>query len=182
MRRIAIGCLLLSAALSSGCGGASGRSSAARNGDGAPELVLSGMVLTEVGPSGARYRLAADRSTYSLAGKTVTASGVVFGLRERGGDVRVTAPSVTWDVEGQAAAFPAGCEADYPGGYRAGLQVAELDLRERVLTASGPSTYSGPGFTVDGVDLVWRWREGKAELRQPKSVIVPGGIRASRRG
>ena len=133
-------------------------------------------------PAGVRYRLTADRATYALAGKTVAATGVAFGLREHAGDVRVTAPSVSWNVEGQSAEFPEGCDADYPGGYSAKVPVAKLDLRERVLTAVGSSTFSGPGFTTAGADLVWRWREGKADLKQPKTVIFPGGVSAFKRG
>ncbi len=184
MSRVAVvSVLLLSSALSVGCSGSSSRNPGSTGaGESDPELVMSGMVMTEVRPSGVRYRLDADRATYALAGKTVTASGITFALREQAGEVRVTAPAVTWDVEAQSAAFPGGCEAGYPGGYSARVQVAGLDLRDRVFSAFGPATFSGPGFTVDGADLVWRWREGKADLKQPKSVIAPGAIPARKRG
>lgn len=170
------------AAILSGCGGKPASGPNGGNGGPGPELSISGMVMTEVRPAGVRYRLSADRATYALAGKTVKAGGVTFSLRERAGDVRVTAPSATWNVEAQHAAFPEGCDADYPGGYSAKVPAAGLDLRLRVLTASGPSVFSGPGFTVTGDDFVWRWREGKADLKQPKSVIAPGGMPALKRG
>ncbi len=175
--------LLPAAAFLAGCGGASsGIPEAAGNGESSPELSLSGMVMTEVLPSGVRYRLAAERASYALTAKTVSATGVVFALNEPAGEIRVTAPVATWDIGGQRAAFPDGCEAGYPGGYSASVRVGDVDLRDRVFYANGPSVYSGPGFTVDGADLVWRWREGRADLRQPKAVIVPGGLSALKRG
>lgn len=170
------------AAIVSGCGGRPAAGPSGRNGDAGPELTVSGMEMTEVRPAGVRYRLLADRATYALAGKTVKATGVTFTLREQAGDVRVTAPAATWDVEAQRAAFPEGCNAAYPGGYSAAVPAAGLDLRGRILTASGPSVFSGPGFTVKGDDFVWRWREGKADLKNTKSVIAPAGMPAWKRG
>jgi LPS export ABC transporter protein LptC len=177
--------LPLLAALAAGCGGnGNGNGNHAANGSGSsgPELAMTGMAMTEVQPSGVHYRLDADRATYAFAGKTVTATGVTFGLREHAGEVRVTAPTATWNVAGQSAVFPEGCVAEYPGGYSAQVPSAEVDLKRRVLTAAGPATFAGPGFTMTGVDFVWRWRDGKADLRQPKTVIVPAGMPAMKRG
>jgi hypothetical protein len=183
MRRVsAFASAVALASIVSGCGGQPSAGANGGNGGAGPELTIAGMEMTEVRPSGVRYRLSADRATYALAGKTVTAEGVTFALREPAGDVRVTAPAATWNVERQHAAFPEGCDADYPGGYSAKVPAAGLDLRQRVLTASGPSVFSGPGFKVTGDDFVWRWREGKADLKQPKSVIAPDGVPALKRG
>jgi hypothetical protein len=170
------------ASIVSGCGGQTAAGPNGRAGEAGPELTISGMEMTEVRPAGVRYRLSADRATYAIAGKTVKATGVTFALREQAGDIRVTAPAATWNVEAQRAAFPEGCDADYPGGYSARVPAAAIDLRDRVLTATGPSVFAGPGFSVKGDDFVWRWREGKADLKQPKSVIAPGGMPAWKRG
>jgi hypothetical protein len=174
-------CLLLPpAAAGCGGGGASGRNGT--GGDPGAELTLRGMEMTELRPAGVRYRLSAERATYSLAGRMVKAGVVTFGLREAAGDVRVTAPEARWDVRNQRAGFPRGCEAEYPGGWSARAPAADLDLRARVLSAPGPSSYSGPGFSMTGEALVWRWREGKAELRNPKAAVEPGGIQSWKRG
>ena len=53
----------------------------------------------------------------------------------------MTAPAVSWNVESQKAAFPGGCEADYPGGYLASVPASSLDLKERVLSAPGLSMF-----------------------------------------
>jgi hypothetical protein len=181
-RTPALACAAALAAIVAGCGGQPVADKGGGNGGAGPELTIAGMEMTEVRAAGIRYRLLAERATYALEGKTVKASGVTFSLREKAGDIRVTAPAATWDVEAQHAAFPGGCNAEYPGGYAAALPAAGLDLRERVMTAAGPSVFSGPGFTVTGADLVWRWRDGKADLKNPKSVIAPGGMPAWKRG
>jgi hypothetical protein len=181
--RARIGALLLMAAAAVGCGAGGGAGRVASGtGDAGPELTLSGMDMSEVRPGGVRYRLTADRATYALAGKTVSATGVEFRLQERAGEVRVVAPAATWRVAERKADFPEGCTAAYPGGYSASVPFADVDLGEGVLSASGPSRFDGPGFAVTGGELVWRWREGKADLKQPKAVVAPGVISALKKG
>lgn len=178
----AFGILLAAAALAAGCDGAGGGTASAPTGNGTagPELTMRGVEMTEIRPSGVRYRLVAASATYALSGRTVDASGVTLSLREKAGEVRVTAPRAFWDVTGERAAFPEGCDADYPGGYAARLPSAELDLSGRVLTSPGPVAFSGPGFTVSGGELVWRWREGKADLKNPKTVLEPAFAQGKR--
>jgi hypothetical protein len=172
-----VACLLLS-----GCGdaGTARRSSIATD-EGPPELVLRDFDMKEVRASGVRYVLAAGRATYAFNGKTVTGSDVRLAFRDDGAGLRVTAPAVRWDVEKRHASLPDGCRAETADGYTATLPAAELDLSAQILTAGAGSRFAGPGFTVTGSDLVWRWREGKADLKQPKSVIDPG-IVAGKRG
>lgn len=173
--------LLLAAALMAGCSPRSGGVPAPQgNGGSGAGLVMHGMEMTEVRPTGVRYRLGAERATYALSDKTVEATGVNFALIEKAGEVRVAAPRVAWNIERQTAAFPEGCDAEYPGGYSARVPSAELDLDGRVFRAAGPATFTGPGFTVAGTDLVWHWREGKADLKNPKSVVLPDSARRKR--
>lgn len=145
-----------------------------------PEVVLQGMEMREIRGEGAQYRLLSDRATYRLQTGKVSAVGVTLELPGAAGNVTVRAPKASWDTKTGQVLLPEGGTAENGAGWAAAVGEARVSLPDRQMTAAGAARLSGPGLSVAGSDLVWRWREGKVALQQPKTRIEP--VRAIRRG
>ncbi len=144
-----------------------------------PEIVLRNVDMREIRDGEAPYRLLSERATYRVLSENVTAAGVTLLLQGRRGETVVRAPEAQWDMRMGRIVLPSGATAEDRAGWSALVDSARLSLTERVLTAPGKATLSGPGLTVAGDNLVWHWREGKVELERPKTRVLPA--RALRR-
>ncbi len=148
--------------------------------DTGPQVVLRGVEMTEEHRGGTVYRLVSDEATYSVLSERVVASGVTLALPDRGGNVVVTAPVATWNMEEGRIDLPQGADARNEGGWAASAPGARLDLKSGEITA-GEARLSGPGVTVSGRNLRWSWHDGAVVLDSPRSTVYPGTIRAPER-
>lgn len=138
-----------------------------------PEIVLRNVEMREIRKGEAPNRLLSEQASYRVLTGDLSASGVTLLLPGRKGEVVVRAPEARWDMKAGRILLPAGGSAEGGGGWHATVVSASLSLAERVLTAPGEARLSGPGLTVAGDNLVWHWREGKLELEQPKTQVLP---------
>ena len=142
-------------------------------GDSGPQIVLRGVVLVEARRERQVYRLVSDNASYSVWSGQATASNVTLVLKEREGDIIVTAPVASWNMKEDRIDLAMGASAANGAGWTAISPRARVDLKSEVITAEEASL-SGPGFTVVGSKLRWRWQDGKVELDSPISSIKPG--------
>jgi hypothetical protein len=163
-------CLLL-LDLSTGTSSSTKESGAA--GDSGLQIVLRGVVLVEARRERQVYRVVSDNASYSVWSGQATASNVTLVLKEREGDVTVTAPVASWDMKEDRIDLAMGASAANGAGWTAISPKARVDLKSEVITAEEASL-SGPGLAVVGNNLRWRWKEGKVELDSPRSNIHPG--------
>ena len=146
------------------------------NGGGA-NILLRGVEIVEVHPDGRTYRLASDNASYSILLGRVVASGVTLSLRERGEDVVASAPSASWDLDNGRIDLEQGISVENGEGWIATAPRAIVDLKSEVITAD-EARFSGPGFTVTGRNLRWRWQDRTVALDFPRSDILPGRVLA----
>ena len=146
------------------------------NGEGA-KIILHTVELVEVRPEGRVYRLASDIASYSILLGRVVASGVTLSLRERGEDVVASAPSASWDLDNGRIDLAKGVSVENGAGWIATAPRASVDLNSEVITAD-EARFSGPGFTVKGRNLRWRWQDRTVALDFPRSDILPGRVLA----
>src|SRR3990170_4684184 len=85
----------------------------------------------------------------------------------------VRAPKASWDMQNGQIFLPEGGSAENDTGWSSAISTANLSLPERILTATGKASLSGPGLSVVGDNLVWHWREGKVSLEMPKTRLEP---------
>ena len=154
-------------------GGESGSGGAAGESPSGPEIVLHNVEMREIRGGEAPYRVISERATYRVLSETVSATGVTLLLQGRRGETVVRAPEARWDMRTGWIVLPSGGSAEDRAGWSASVDSARLSLVERVMTATGKATLSGPGLAVAGDNLVWRWREGKVELDRPKTRVLP---------
>jgi hypothetical protein len=144
-------------------------------GEAGPEIHLGPVTVREYHDDGEWNLLVADGAIYSYSRKTVKATGVVVSLGEgetlKGAVIR--APEAFWDFDGRTVALPEGGHADRQGGWTGDLSAGTLDLAGRILRVPGYASVAGPGFTVAGTNLEWRWWEGIITMDSPKSRIAP---------
>ena len=140
-----------------------------------PEIVLYDVAMREVREGGGDWRLTSGRATYSVLDKRLLAVETTLTLPEPSGGVLVRASRAAWDMDSGRIDLPEGGSASNRAGWSASVPSARLDLRERVMTARG-ATLSGPGLSVSGANLVWRWKEGKVSLDSPKTFVTPGKV------
>jgi len=145
-----------------------------------PEVILRDMVMREVRKEGAQYRLSSEQATYLLLAGKLSATGVTLELPGTSGEVVVRAPKASWDMQNRQIFLPEGGSAENGAGWSAAVAAANLSLPERILTAPGMARFSGPGLSVVGDNLVWRWGEGKVALELPKTRLE--SVRTFRRG
>lgn len=145
-----------------------------------PQVVLRGVEMAEARRGGKVYRLVSDEATYSVLAARVIASGVSLALPERGGEIVVTAPVATWNMDEGSIDLAQGAFARNGGGWTASAPGAHVDLKSEEITAR-EATLSGPGVTVTGRNLRWRWYDGAVGLDFPRSTVIPGKIRAAGR-
>ena len=62
-------------------------------------------------------------------------------------------------------------------GWIATAPRASVDLKSEVIMAD-EARLSGPGFTVKGRNLRWRWQDRTVALDSPRSSILPGKVLA----
>jgi len=136
-----------------------------------PEVILRNVVIREVWKEGAQYRLSSEQATYLLLAGRLSATGVTLELPGAAGEVVVRAPKASWNMQNGQIFLPEGGSAENGAGWSAAVDTASLSLPERILTATGKARFSGPGLSVVGDNLVWRWREGKVGLDLPKTRI-----------
>lgn len=142
-------------------------------GDSGLQIVLRGVVLVEARRERQVYRVVSDNASYSVWSGQATASNVTLVLKEREGDVTVTAPVASWDMKEDRIDLAMGASAANGAGWTAISPRARVDLKSEVITAEEASL-SGPGLAVVGNNLRWRWKDGTVELDFPRSNIHPG--------
>lgn len=140
-----------------------------------PEIVLHDVEMREVREGGGDYRLSSERATYSVRERTLLAAGMTLALPEPSGEISVRAPRAAWDMDAGRIDLPGGFSAVNRAGWSASVPDGRLDLKERVMTAKG-AALSGPGVSVSGINLVWRWREGTVSLDSPRTLVTPGKV------
>jgi len=146
------------------------------NGGGA-KIILHTVDLVEVRPEGRVYRLASDVASYSIPMGRVVASGVHLTLRERGENVVASAPMASWDLDNGRIDLEKGISVENGEGWIATAPRASVDLKSEVIAAD-EARFSGPGFTVTGRNLRWRWQDRTVALDSPRSDILPGRVLA----
>ena len=150
-----------------------------RNGGngGGPKIILRAVEIAEVHPEGQIYRLASDNASYSISLGRVVASGVRLLLRERGENVVASAPLASWDLNNGRIDLAKGAVVGNGTGWTATAPRASIDLKSEVITAEEASL-AGPGFTVEGRNLRWRWQDSTVALDSPRSSFLPGRVLA----
>ena len=139
---------------------------------GGPKIVLRGVEMIEAREEGPVYRLRSDDASYSAMSALVVASGVTLTLSERMGDIVVTAPAASWNMNEGRVDLGEGATARNDRGWTASSPRAIIDLRSEEIAAEEASL-AAPGVTVTGSNLRWRWREGTMALDSPRSRIIP---------
>jgi hypothetical protein len=156
---------------------------AVRAADRGPEIRLWPVEVRELHDDGEWNRLVAGEAVYSHLRKTVEGSDVTVsigtGATTRGAVLR--APGALWDLERKTVRLPDGGSAVREGGWSGELSSASLDLAGRILRVAGPAAIAGPGFSVAGTNMEWRWADGKITMDSPRSRIAPAG-RPGRKG
>jgi hypothetical protein len=142
-----------------------------------PKVVLHGVEMIEVHREGPVYRLRSDDASYSVMSARVVASGVTLTLSEREGDIVVTAPVASWNMNEGRVDLDEGASARNDTGWAASAPRAIIDLRSEVITAEAASL-AAPGVTITGSNLRWRWREGTMALDSSRSRIIPRNLPA----
>jgi len=145
-----------------------------------PEVILRDVVMREIRKEGVQYRLVSEQADYLLLTGRFSASGVTLELPGAAGDVVVHAPKASWNMLTGHIFLPEGGSARTDTGWSAVVAATDLSLPEQILTATGKARLSGPGLSVVGDNLVWRWREGKVALELPKTRLESN--RTFRRG
>jgi hypothetical protein len=143
--------------------------------DAGPQIVLREVEMVEAGPGGRFYRLVSDDATYSFRSGQVFASGVTLSLRQQGGDVVVTASIASWNMSEGRIELAEGASAGNGLGWTASAPMASIDLKSEVISAEEASL-AGPGITVTGRNLRWRWHDGTVALDSPRSRILPDRV------
>ena len=148
---------------------------AADTGERGPEIRLGPVTVREYHDDGQWNLLAAEEAVYSYARKTVDATRVTVsvGKGETLKGAHIRAPRALWDFDGSTVSLPDGGSADRQGGWTGELSAATLDLVGRILRVPGRASVAGPGFTVAGTNLEWRWWEGKITMDSPNSRVAP---------
>ncbi len=150
-----------------------------RNGGngGGPKIILRVVEIVEVHPEGQIYRLASDNASYSISLGRVVASGVRLLLRERGENVVASAPSASWDLNNGRIELAKGAAVENGTGWTATAPRASIDLISEVVMAEEASL-AGPGFSMEGKNLRWRWHDSTVALDSPRSRFLPGNVLA----
>jgi len=146
------------------------------------EVRLKPVDMQEFHDDGDWNRLEAKEAVYSYGRKTVEGTGVSVSLgtgKRLDGSV-IRAARAFWDFDGKSIELPEGGRADRNGGWTGELAPARLDLDTRTLRVPGAVSLSGPGFSVVGGNLVWRWQDGKITMDSPVSRITPASLPGKR--
>lgn len=166
------------AATLAGCRGRASREASIRSAVEGPMLVLHGVDVAEVRPGGTTVRFRSDRASYAVLERHLSAERVTVALPAAEGEIVVEAPLASWDMDAGIVLLPEGGRAGGAGGWSASVPEARLDLPAREMTA-GSASLSGPGVSVEGRDLVWKWKDGTLTLDAATGRVLPE--RAARR-
>lgn len=142
---------------------------------GVPEIRLGPVDVRELHDDGSWNRLDADGAVYAYASRTVSAEAVTVLLGEGSpfAGTTVRAPRAAWDLDGMMVGLPDGCRVERKGGWTGELSSATLDLAGSILRVPGPARIDGPGVSVQGKDLAWKWVEGKITMQSTTSRLSP---------
>jgi hypothetical protein len=141
-----------------------------------PALILRDVEVREVRRDGRHFRLFSETATYRLPARTLSGSGVTLTLPEDGTRLVLRAPAANWDMDAGTIRLPEGCSAASDDGWSASLAAALVSLPDHLLSGEGRSNLYGPGLSVAGDNLVWRWRERKLMLSAPRTRIDPARV------
>lgn len=142
---------------------------------GGPQIRLGPVDVRELHDDGSWNRLDADGAVYGYASRTVSAWGVTVFLGEGApfAGTTVRAPHAAWDLDGKTIGLREGCRVARTGGWTGELSAATLDLAGSVLRVPGPATIEGPGVSVQGMNVAWKWVEGKITMESTRSRLSP---------
>jgi len=142
---------------------------------GGPEIRLGPVDVRELHDDGSWNRLDADGAVYGYANRTVSAWGVTVFLGEYAPSARTTvrAPHAAWDLDGKTIGLREGCRVARTGGWTGELSAATVDLAGSVLRVPGRATIEGPGVSVQGKNLAWKWVKGEITLESTTSRLSP---------
>jgi hypothetical protein len=146
------------------------------------EVRMGPVDMRELHDDGTWNRLEAKEAVYSYGRKTVDGTGVSVSLgtgKSLDGSV-IRAVRAFWDFEGRSIELPEGGRADRKGGWTGELAPASLDLGTRTLRVPGAVSLSGPGLSIVGGNLEWRWPDGKITMDSPVSRITPKSLPGKR--
>ena len=143
---------------------------------GGPEIRLGPVDVRELNDDGSWNRLEADGAVYAYSDRSVTAGGVTVFLGEGAPFARTTvrAPSAAWNLDGKTIGLPEGCRVAREGGWTGELSAGTMDLARSILRVPGPARIDGPGVSVQGKNLAWKWEEGKITMESTRSLLPPG--------
>ena len=139
---------------------------------GGPKIILREVELVEERPEGQTYRLTSDNASFSIPLGRVEASHVRLWLRKQGGNVIATAPRASWNLDDGRIDLAEGADVGDGAGWNATARRASVDLNAEVIMAK-EAFLAGPGLTVEGKNLRWRWRDSTVELDSPRSRVFP---------
>lgn len=142
---------------------------------GGPQIVLQGVEMVEARRGGAVYRLLSADASYKIPLGWVLANRVTLAVREQGGEIVISAPAASWKMNEGRIDLADGASAKNERGWTASAPKARVDLKSEVILAE-VATLVGPGVTVTGSNLRWRWKDGTVALDSPKSTIFPGNV------
>lgn len=142
---------------------------------GEPQIVLHDVEMVEVRRGGAVYRLLSSDASYKIPSGWLLANRVTLTFRDRGGEIVVTAPEASWKMHENRIDLAAGASAKNGKGWTASAPRASVDLKSEVIVAE-QAALVGPGVSVTGDNLRWRWQDGTVMLDSPKSTIFPGDV------
>jgi hypothetical protein len=146
------------------------------------EVRMGPVDMREFHDDGTWNRLEAGEAVYSYGRKTVEGTDVSVSLgtgKGLEGSV-IRAVRAFWDFDGKSIELPEGGRADRKGGWTGELAPATLDLDTRTLRVPGAVSLSGPGLSVVGGNLEWRWPDGKITMDSPVSRIIPASLPGKR--
>jgi len=140
-----------------------------------PEIRLGPVDVRELHDDGSWNRLDADGAVYAYASRVVSAWGVTVYLGEGSpfAGATVRAARAAWDLDGKTIGLPEGCRAERKGGWAGELSAATLDLAGSILRVPGPARIDGPGVSVQGKNLAWKWVEGRITMESTTSRLSP---------
>ncbi len=142
---------------------------------GGPEIRLGPVDVRELHDDGSWNRLDAYGAVYAYVSRTISAGGVTVFLGEGSpfAGTTVRAPRAAWDLDGKTIGLPEGCRVAREDGWTGELSAATLDLAGSILRVPGPARIEGPGVSVQGMNLVWEWVEGKITMQSTTSRLSP---------
>jgi hypothetical protein len=142
---------------------------------GGPEIRFGPVDVRELHDDGSWNRLDADEAVFGYANRTVSARGVTVILGEGSpfAGTTIRAPRAAWDFDGKTIELPEGCRVARKDGWTGELSETKVDLAGSVLRVPGPGRIEGPGVSVQGKNLAWKWVEGKVTMESTRSRLSP---------